>query len=68
MSGNGIRSSSGAGLPGSAGIDQLSLRVRVGWLTRTEVVPLDQMRALSGPSQQKCGLQPLWPPYPPYSP
>lgn len=36
---------------GSQGIDQLILRVRVGWLTRTEVIQLDQGWYLSGPSQ-----------------
>jgi len=35
-------------------IDGLSLRVRVGWITRTEVVRLDQAWALSGPSQGRC--------------
>jgi hypothetical protein len=35
-------------------IDQLSLRVRIGWLTRTEVVQLDQAWALSGPSRGRC--------------
>ncbi len=40
---------------GSAeGIDQISFRVRVGWLTRTEVIPLDQGWYLSGPSQGPC--------------
>jgi hypothetical protein len=36
------------------GIDQLSLRVRVGWITRTEVVRLNQGWYLSGPSQGRC--------------
>jgi len=39
---------------GSQGIDQIALRVRVGWFTRTEVVALDQGWALSGPSQNRC--------------
>jgi hypothetical protein len=38
----------------SQGIDGLSLRVRVGWITRTEVVRLDQGWYLSGPSQGRC--------------
>lgn len=40
---------------GSTSIDQLSLRVRVGWLTRVDVIPLDQAWALSGPSHGPCG-------------
>jgi hypothetical protein len=36
------------------GIDQLSLRVRVGWLTRTEVVQLGGGFYLSGPSHGRC--------------
>jgi hypothetical protein len=35
-------------------IEQLSLRVRIGWLTRTEVVQLNQGWALSGPSRGHC--------------
>jgi hypothetical protein len=35
-------------------ISQLSIRVRVGWLTRTEVVQLNQAWALSGPSHGRC--------------
>jgi hypothetical protein len=38
----------------SSGIDQLMLRVRVGWFTRTEVIPLDQEWAVSGPSHGGC--------------
>jgi hypothetical protein len=33
------------------GIDQISLQVRVGWFTRTEVIPLNQELSLMGPSQ-----------------
>ena len=36
------------------GINRLSLRVRVGWITRTEVIRLNQVWALSGPSQGRC--------------
>jgi hypothetical protein len=36
------------------GIVGLSLRVRVGWITRTEVVRLNQGWYLSGPSQGRC--------------
>lgn len=32
-------------------IDTLSLRVRVGWFTRTEIIPLDQGWAVAGPSK-----------------
>jgi HAAS len=32
-------------------IDTLSLRVRVGWFTRTEIIPLDQGWAVAGTSQ-----------------
>ena len=35
----------------SEGVDRLSLRVRVGWITRTEVVQLDQGWFLAGPSR-----------------
>jgi hypothetical protein len=36
---------------GSAtGIDELALRVRVGWITRTEAIPLGQGWYLAGPS------------------
>jgi hypothetical protein len=38
----------------SQGIDQLSLRVRVGWITRTEIIRLNQGWYLSGPSQGRC--------------
>ena len=31
-------------------IDAIDLRVRVGWLTRTDVIPLDPAVALAGPS------------------
>lgn len=40
---------------GSAeGTDQLTLRVRVGWLTRTEVIQLPEGFYVSGPSQGPC--------------
>jgi hypothetical protein len=39
---------------GTAYIDELSLRVRVGWFTRTEIIPLDQAWALAGPSHGQC--------------
>ena len=35
-------------------MDQISLRVRVGWFTRTEDVPLLQGWGVSGPSQGSC--------------
>lgn len=34
----------------SIGIDEIVLRVRIGWITRTEVIPLDQGWYLGGPS------------------
>ncbi|MGH3273002.1 MAG: HAAS signaling domain-containing protein [Streptosporangiaceae bacterium] len=37
------------------GIDRLILRVRIGWNTRTEVIPLGQGWYLSGTSQSRCG-------------
>lgn len=40
---------------GGQGIDQLTLRVRVGWFTRTETIPLDEGWFLSGPSHGSCG-------------
>jgi hypothetical protein len=42
------------GKGGSSGIDQLYLRVRVGWFTRTEIVQLTQGWYLSGPSHGRC--------------
>jgi hypothetical protein len=39
----------------SSGIDKLKLRVRVGWITRTEVVALPAGFYLSGPSHGPCG-------------
>jgi len=39
---------------GTESIDQLSLRVRIGWFTRTEIIPLDQAWALTGPSHGSC--------------
>ncbi len=39
----------------SQGIDQLTLLVRVGWITRTETVDLDQGWYLAGPSHGPCG-------------
>ena len=38
----------------SQSVDELGLRVRVGWFTRTEVVPLDEAWAVKGPSQGRC--------------
>jgi hypothetical protein len=35
---------------GYTAIDSIYLRVRVGWFTRTDVIPLDQAVALAGPS------------------
>jgi hypothetical protein len=35
-------------------MDQISLRVRVGWFTRTEQIPLLQGWGVSGPSQRAC--------------
>ena len=35
-------------------MDQISLRVRVGWFTRTEQIPLLQGWGMSGPSQGPC--------------
>ena len=35
-------------------IDTLSLRVRIGWFTRTETIPLDQGWAVAGPSHRPC--------------
>jgi HAAS len=35
-------------------MDQLSLRVRVGWFTRTEQIPLQQGWGVSGPSHGAC--------------
>jgi hypothetical protein len=35
-------------------MDQISLRVRVGWFTRTEQIPLLQGWGVSGPSQGAC--------------
>jgi hypothetical protein len=39
---------------GSEGIDQLTLRVRVGWFTRTEVIPLNLGLYLLGTAQSRC--------------
>ena len=39
---------------GSQGIDQLVLRVRVGWITRIETVDLGQGWYLAGPSHGRC--------------
>jgi len=38
----------------SQGVTQLILRVRVGWFTRTEVIPLSNGFYLIGPSQDHC--------------
>ena len=35
-------------------MDELSLRVRVGWFTRTETIPLYEGWAVSGTSQREC--------------
>ena len=35
---------------GYQSIDSIYLRVRVGWFTRTDVIPLDMAVALAGPS------------------
>lgn len=37
------------------GIDQLSLKVRIGWFTRTELVTLPEAWYLAGPSNAHCG-------------
>jgi|HubBroStandDraft_6_1064221.scaffolds.fasta_scaffold12426_7 hypothetical protein len=39
---------------GTASVDTLALRVRVGWFTRTEIIPLDQAWALAGNSRGRC--------------
>lgn len=39
---------------GELGIDTLRLRVRIGWITRTEAIPLGMDVALSGPSRGPC--------------
>ena len=39
---------------GASSIDTLALRVRVGWFTRTEIIPLGQAWALSGRSHGPC--------------
>jgi hypothetical protein len=39
---------------GTASIDTLALRVRVGWFTRTEIIPLHQAWALTGISHGPC--------------
>jgi HAAS domain-containing protein len=36
------------------GIDQIALRVRVGWLVHTDVIPLNQGFYVSGPSHGPC--------------
>ena len=38
----------------SQGVTRLILRVRVGWFTRTEVIPLSDGFYLIGPSQGHC--------------
>ncbi len=40
------------------GIEQVQLRVRVGWLVRTDTIPLFQGFYLSGPSQGSCRSRP----------
>jgi hypothetical protein len=39
----------------SQGTTRLVLRVRVGWFTRTEIIPLDHGFYLIGPSHGRCG-------------
>jgi hypothetical protein len=39
---------------GTSSIDTLALRVRVGWFTRTEIIPLGQAWALTGKSHGPC--------------
>ena len=39
---------------GTTSIDTLALRVRVGWFTRTEIIPLNQAWALTGISHGPC--------------
>ena len=39
---------------GTSSIDTLALRVRVGWFTRTEIIPLGQAWALGGKSRGPC--------------
>jgi hypothetical protein len=43
---------------GGESIDEISLRVRVGWFTRTEIIPLYESWAVAGPSHGPCGC--LW--------
>jgi hypothetical protein len=35
-------------------MDEIYLRVRVGWFTKTETIPLDEGWAVSGTSQSEC--------------
>ena len=42
-----------AGTGSAIGNDELALRVRVGWIVRIEIVPLDQGWYLAGPSHGK---------------
>jgi hypothetical protein len=39
---------------GGSSIDTLALRVRVGWFTRTEIIPLGQAWAVTGKSHGRC--------------
>jgi hypothetical protein len=39
---------------GASSIDSLALRVRVGWFTRTEIIPLGQAWGLTGKSHGPC--------------
>ncbi len=41
-----------------AGVQEIQLRVRIGWLVRTDTIPLFQGFYLSGPSQGPCGSRP----------
>ena len=42
-----------AGTGSAIGNDELALRMRVGWIVRIEIVPLDQGWYLAGPSHGK---------------
>ncbi len=52
------RSSLCLGRGAQAGIQQIQLRVRVGWLVSTDTIPLGQGFYLSGPSQGPCRSRP----------
>jgi hypothetical protein len=40
---------------GEEGTDDVSLRVRIGWFSRTETIPLGQGWYVAGPSRGRCG-------------